>query len=149
MITLSHFKQVKNRLTQLLEQQQFLQKQVQEAREQGDLSENFAYTAGKTKLAQISKAIQACREILNKPVYQPVNNCKIQLGSQVKLNIDGIEQVYKIGSEGEQEQDNIKVLSSNALVGKKLIGLQAGEQVSIKTPAGKKVYTIVNVNCVE
>ena len=91
-------------------------KAIQEAREQGDLSENADYDAAKNQQGEIEKRIQEIKNILTN--YELINeandttsNEKVKVGSKVKILdlSDNEEYEYEIVGEVEADPDNNKI----------------------------------------
>ncbi len=97
-------------------------KAIQEAREQGDLSENADYAAAKNEQGEIEKRIQEIKDILaNYELISEVNvntsNEKVKVGSKVKLLdlSDNEEITYEIVGEVEADPDNNKISNQSPL----------------------------------
>ena len=97
-------------------------KAIQEAREQGDLSENADYTAAKNEQGEIEKRIQEIKDILaNYELISDTKNTdqteKVKLGSKVKLLdlFDNEEVTYEIVGEVEADPDNNKISNQSPL----------------------------------
>ena len=67
-----------------------LAQRIEEAREQGDLSENAAYKSAKEEQSFVESRINELEEILKTAeVVEPPKNCqKVEIGCRVKLGID-------------------------------------------------------------
>ena len=116
------------------------------ARSQGDLSENNEYAAAREELAFVDGRIEELEDIIANACISDtpkVNGC-VSLGSKVKVKIDGLENVYEIVGEFEANP-SLKKVSANSPLGKALIGKKSGEEVEFEAPAGKVVYTIVDI----
>lgn len=125
-------------------------KELSQARDQGDLSENGAYTAAKEELAFIDGRIEELEILFKqveiiKEVHQSGGQQVVNLGSQVTLTIDGKKEVFSIVGEWEADPTEQKI-SHESPLGKALIGKSVGDQLTVDAPAGKMVYTIVSVN---
>lgn len=97
-------------------------KAIQEAREQGDLSENADYDAAKNQQGEIEKRIQEIKNILTN--YELINeandttsNEKVKVGSKVKILdlSDNEEYEYEIVGEVEADPDNNKISNMSPL----------------------------------
>lgn len=116
------------------------------ARDQGDLSENGAYTAAREELAFIDGRIEELEIILKQVVViEDHHNDKIiSLGSEVTVEVSGKKEVFKLV--GEWEADPMeKKISHESPLGKELVGKVVGDVVEVDAPAGKMVYTIVSI----
>ena len=69
----------------------------------------------------------------------------MDIGSTVKVKIDGKESVYNVVGSNEANPRDGRI-SNESLVGKALMGRKQGEKVDVQTPAGVKTYEIVKVS---
>ncbi len=116
------------------------------ARDQGDLSENGAYTAAREELAFIDGRIEELEIILKQVVVIEDHHGDniISLGSEVTVEVSGKKEVFKLV--GEWEADPMeKKISHESPLGKELVGKVVGDVVEVDAPAGKMVYTIVSI----
>ncbi len=125
---------------------------VSEARDMGDLSENAEYHAAREELSFIDGRIDEI-EILLKEVVVIKDGKKskvsakrsIQLGSTVKLRVDGKQENYTVVGEWEADPNERKI-SHESPLGKALLGKKVGESIEVEAPAGKIVYKIVAIS---
>ena len=122
---------------------------LQEAREQGDLSENAEYDAAKDEQRDIEARIDELEAILkNVEVVagEDVDADKISIGCTVDvLDIEFDEQLeYKIV--GSTEAKSLEGLISNeSPLGKALMGARIGDEVKVEAPAGDISYKILAI----
>jgi transcription elongation factor GreA len=123
---------------------------IAEARAHGDLKENAEYHAAREQQGFIEGRIQDIEGKLSNAeiidVTQMNANGKVIFGATVLLSDEdaGTEVTYQIV--GEDEAD-IKAhrISINSPIARGLIGKEAGDVVTIRTPAGEKQFEIVEV----
>lgn len=120
-----------------------------EARAMGDLSENSEYTAAREELALIDGRIEELQEILKgveviKEDHSAKGKKAVQLGSKVKVKIKDKHDVFTLVGEWEADPKERKI-SHESPLGKALIGKAVGEQVEVEAPAGKILYTVVEI----
>ena len=128
-------------------------KTIQEAREQGDLSENADYAAAKNEQGEIEKRIQEIKDILAN--YELISgnknndeNEKVKVGSKVKLLdlSDDEEVTYEIVGEVEADPDNNKISNQSplaqAILGKTVKSIV--EVRNIDNPYKVKILKIQN-----
>ena len=126
-----------------------LVERVAQARNLGDLSENGEYIAAREELSFIDGRIEEIEEILKQVTLidgasKSGNKKIVQLGSMVVLNRAGKKESFKLV--GEWEADPMeKKISHESPLGKALLGRQIGEKIEVAAPAGKILYTIVDV----
>jgi transcription elongation factor GreA len=120
---------------------------VADMRQKGDLSENDGYTmaveenqANETEIATIEDKIK------NAEIVKTKKDGKIGIGETVILeDSDGKTQTYKIVGEDEANPMEGKI-SFKSPIGKAIVGKKKGRKISIESPAGKKEWTIKEVN---
>jgi transcription elongation factor GreA len=123
---------------------------IAEARAHGDLKENAEYHAAREQQGFIEGRIQDIEGKLSNAeiidVTQMNANGKVIFGATVLLTDEdaGTEVTYQIV--GEDEAD-IKAhrISINSPIARGLIGKEAGDVVTIRTPAGEKQFEIIEV----
>lgn len=121
-------------------------KELQRAREMGDLSENAAYRVARSRLSGIDNRLRRVKGILKWAVVleTPINGFA-DMGSRIVIN-DGNEKreiVLVDGYESDFMKGKISVYSP---IGKALRGKREGDKVTVITPMGQVVYTILDVS---
>ena len=127
-------------------------REIDAARELGDLKENAEYHAAKEKQAHIERRIAKLSDILSRAVVvDPKEHAhnRIAFGSTVYLiDVDTDEEI-KYTIVGAPEADPEKgLISYHSPLAKALIGKETGDEVEVKLPGGIKVYEI-NKICFE
>jgi transcription elongation factor GreA len=126
-----------------------ISRQIAEARDKGDLSENAEYDAAKdaqghleTKIAQLEKIVGNAR------VLDPtsIDTSKVSILSKVKIKNtrNGAQFSYTLTSEEEADLKNGKI-SVQSPIGKGLLGKQVGDRVEIQVPAGKMNFEVLEI----
>jgi len=127
-----------------------ISKQIAEARDKGDLSENAEYHAAKEaqgmlelKIAKLQEVIQNAR-ILDE---SKLDTSKVLLLSTVKIeNLNnGALMTYMIVPEQEADLRKQKI-SVTSPIAKGLLGKRVGETAEIKVPAGVIPFKIVDIS---
>lgn len=124
-------------------------KQLQEARAQGDLSENADYDAAKTEQGNIEKRIAEINDILSD--YELVSTHTkssniIIVGTTVKFETLSDKKIHEyliIGSEGANPKEN--KISNDCPLSKSILGKKVGDVVEVKgieTPYKVKILEI-------
>jgi transcription elongation factor GreA len=126
-----------------------ISRQIAEARDKGDLSENAEYAAAKEAQSMLELKISKLQEVLNNARLideRKLDNTKILIFSTVKLKNtqNGTGVTYTLVPENEA---NIKIgkLSVGSPIAKGLLGKSIGETVEISVPAGKITFEIVEI----
>jgi transcription elongation factor GreA len=123
-----------------------ISRQIAEARDKGDLSENAEYAAAKEAQSMLELKISKLQEVLNNARLideRKLDNTKILIFSTVKLRNtqNGAHVIYTLVPENEA---NIKIgkLSVSSPIAKGLLGKSIGETVEIAVPAGTITFEI-------
>ena len=122
-----------------------LPKEIQRAREYGDLRENAEYKAAKerqsflqARTAQLHRRLAA----LNMVNLDRIPRDKVGLGSMVTVVAEnGEEAVFEIVVP-EEADPTIGRISPSSPIGKCLLGREEGDSVDVKVPSGQKSYEI-------
>ena len=125
-------------------------RQIQEAREKGDLSENAEYDAAKeaqgkleTKIAQLKAELADAKIIDTTKVQTDV----VQILSKVEMrNVKtGMTMTYTIVSESEANLRENKI-SVKTPIAQGLLGKRVGESATIQIPQGMIELEIINIS---
>lgn len=118
---------------------------LQRAREMGDLSENAAYRAARSKLSRTDSRIRFLNKIMRDVVVVAKRtDGRIGVGSSVVIELNGEKKEIVIVDGYESDFMRGKI-SGFSPIGKALLGKKEGEQVEVVTPNGTIQYTIVSV----
>jgi len=126
---------------------------LQEAREQGDLSENAEYDAAKDEQRDVQARIDDIENILKNAEIideDEVDLSKVSIGCEVRvLDKEYKEEIsYKIVGSTEADILNNKI-SDESPIGSALIGAKINDTVSVEAPDGifkYKVLAIMKLN---
>lgn len=122
---------------------------IAKAREEGDLSENSAYQFGKQEQEFLEGRIDQLEEVLKSATLVD-DNAKhggtkgVDVGCKVTVSIGGKKHVYSVVGDWEANPAEKKISASSPL-GKALIGKKIGEKAEVAAPAGKVIYTVVEI----
>lgn len=148
-ITRGGYKSLERELTELRSKERpAVIRQIAEAREHGDLSENAEYHAAREKQGFIEGRIKELESILSRcEVIDPSKlSGSIKFGATVHLIDEDTEEerVFTIVGEAEAniEQGRLNLRSPLA---RALIGKDEGDSVDVQTPGGVRSYEIVAV----
>jgi len=121
---------------------------IAEAREHGDLSENAEYHAAREKQGFIEGRIKELEGILSlADVIDPTRlSGSIKFGATVGLADEdsGDEKTYQIVGETEADIEN-GLLNIRSPLARALIGKEEGDSVDVKTPGGTRSYEILSI----
>lgn len=120
-------------------------KRIDEAKQQGDLSENAEYTQAREDMAWAQGRLQEVeRLITNAVIIVKQKTGTISIGSTITVSFNGKEKHYTIV--GAQEVNPAKgFISNESPLGGAFLGHKKGETVEVATPAGKTLYKIIDV----
>lgn len=140
-------KKLKEELDSLEEELHFkLPKEIQHAREFGDLRENAEYKAAKERQtmvqARISQLQQRLIEVDSIDVAKLPTD-RIAYGSTVLLfDLEKEEKItYKLVTSEESDPDN-GLISTVSPIGQALMGKEEGDEVKVKTPTGWRNFEV-------
>jgi transcription elongation factor GreA len=125
-------------------------KQIAEAREHGDLSENAEYHAAREKQGFIEGRVMELEDKLGRAEVIDVSSLsgsKVVFGAKVKLVDEETDEeiLYQIvGPEEAEIQQGL--LSIASPLAKALLGKEAGDSVEVTTPRGVRYFEILSVD---
>ena len=121
---------------------------IRQARQLGDLSENFDYEDAKRVQAMLEARILELKAILSHANVVDVTSLdgSIGIGSKVVVKDleEGFEDQYMIVGTAESSPAEGKI-SHESCVGEALLGKKVGEMVVVQAPGGAIKYEIVSV----
>jgi transcription elongation factor GreA len=124
-------------------------RQMAEAREHGDLSENAEYHAAREELGKIDQKILRLESQLRVVVLideTAVNTDQVRVFTKVRIhdNLKNVDRVYTLVSAAEANPIEGKI-SYDSPVGKGLMGHKVGETIDINIPSGVVTWTILEI----
>lgn len=124
-------------------------KQIAEARDKGDLSENAEYDAAKDAQGLLELKISKLEAVVgNARVIDEskIDTSQVSILSKVKIkNVkNGMELTYTIVSEEEADLKAQKI-SVKSPIGKGLLGKKVGEKARVTAPGGKLEFKILEI----
>ena len=150
-ITEEGLQKLKDELEQLVNvERPAISKQIAEARDKGDLSENAEYEAAKEaqgmlemKISKLKDAIASSRVIDS----SKLDNERIQILNRIKIkntkNNSTME--YTIVSDNEADLKQGKIAVSTPIA-RGLIGKKVGDKVEIRVPSGVIPFEIIEIS---
>lgn len=125
-------------------------RQIAEARDKGDLSENAEYDAAKDaqgllelKIAKLGVVVGNAR-VLDE---SKIDTSKVSILSTVKIKNEknGTEVTYTLVAEEEADLSMGKI-SVQSPIGEGLLGKKVGETAQVKAPAGKMEFKVLDIS---
>ncbi|MBN2172706.1 MAG: transcription elongation factor GreA [Bacteroidales bacterium] len=142
---------LKDELDQLIKfERPAISKQIAEARDKGDLSENAEYAAAKDAQGLLELKISKLQELVqNARIIDEsrLDNSKVLLLSKVRIkNLKSNKEMsYTIVPEQEADLKSGKI-SVTSPIAKGLLGKTVGDSVEITVPAGTIPFEIIEIN---
>jgi transcription elongation factor GreA len=124
-------------------------KQIAEAREHGDLSENAEYHAARERQGFIEGRVMELEDKIARAEVIDVGKLSgktVKFGATVKLADEETDEEQTFQIVGEDEADvGQGLLSITSPLARALIGKTVGDSVEVSTPRGAKSYEVVTV----
>lgn len=125
-------------------------RQIAEARDKGDLSENAEYDAAKEAQGLLELKIAKLKEILSNARIvdsSQLDVSKVSILTTVKIKNmkNNAEQKYTLVAENEADLKSGKI-SIDSPIGKGLVGKKVGDKVEITVPAGVIPFQIMEIS---
>jgi transcription elongation factor GreA len=126
-----------------------ISKQIGEARDKGDLSENAEYDAAKEAQGMLEMRISNLKEIVNSARMidqSKISTKDVQILTRVKIrNTKTLQDMsYMIVSESEANLKEGK-LSITTPIAKGLLGKKIGDKVKVTVPSGEMEFEVIEI----
>ena len=126
---------------------QDLPKEIQRAREHGDLRENAEYQAAKERQRLVQARVSMLRKRVSEIHLMNLDRIpadRAGFGSKLTLREDGREIQYELVMPEDADPDR-GLISVASPIGRALIGKEEGDEVSVPTPAGMRTFELVKL----
>lgn len=125
-------------------------KQIAEARDKGDLSENAEYDAAKEAQGLLEMKINKLQEVINEARLideSQLDDSKVFILSKVKIKnqSNGKEMSYTLVAENEADLKSGKI-SIDSPIGKGLLGKERGDVAEIEVPNGVLKFEVLDIS---
>ncbi len=125
-------------------------REIEEAREHGDISENAEFHAAKERQSLIVAQILDLEDTLSRAQVIDISKLsgdKVVFGATVTLadGDSGDEVSYQIVGDHEAEPKNGKI-SVSSPIARSLIGKSVGDEVQVRIPTGVRNFEILDVD---
>lgn len=135
-------KELENRIKVLRPE---IAQKIGEAKEMGDLSENFAYHEARDQQAMNETRIIDIQDmLLNAIVVDEKRGGQIGVGSSFKAKVGKLEKSFEIVGESEANPMEGKI-SNASPIGNAFLGHSVGDIVEVDVPSGKIAYEILSI----
>ncbi len=119
-------------------------RRIDEAKQQGDLSENAEYHQAREDMSWTQGRVQELDQLIQNAqiIEKSVDHDTVSIGSTVTVKINGKTKDYTIV--GPQEIDPSKgYISNESPLGQAFLKHKVKDKIEVITPAGKNVYEII------
>lgn len=124
-------------------------KQIAEARDKGDLSENAEYDAAKDAQGLLELKISKLEDVVsNARVLDEttIDTSKVSIMTTVKIKNKKNNATFKYTLVAEEESDlKTNKISVKSPIGKGLLGKKKGDMASIDAPSGKIEFEVLEI----
>ena len=139
---------LKKKLASLRKKRSQLVREMEAARQEGDLAENSAYHQLRETVAMVNDQIGDLEAQLDDvKIVQNSNANKVGIGVRVTVKVAGKEKVLDIVGDGESNPLKGRI-SHRSPLGKQLMGKTVGDVVEIATPRGLNKYLIARIETI-
>jgi transcription elongation factor GreA len=125
-------------------------RQIAEARDKGDLSENAEYDAAKDAQGLLELKISKLEDLVaNARIVDEsmIDTSKVSILSKVKIKNKKTGQTVVYTLVAEEEADlKLSKISLKSPIGKALLGNEIGDTVLVEVPAGKIEFEILEIS---
>lgn len=127
-----------------------ISRQIAEARDKGDLSENAEYDAAKEAQGLLELKISKLEEVVSNARLideSQLDNTKVLILSKVKIKnvANGTAMTYTLVAENEADLKAGRI-SISSPIAKGLLGRKVGDQIDIQVPSGSVKFEIVEIS---
>jgi transcription elongation factor GreA len=125
-----------------------LPKEIQRARELGDLRENAEYQAAKERQTYVNARIGMLRRRMNEIAMMNMDRIphgKAGFGSTVTLREStGQDVVYQLVMPEDADGDK-GLISTSSPIGRAILNREEGDEIAVTTPAGARSFEIIKL----
>jgi len=129
-----------------------LPKEIQRARELGDLSENAEYQAAKERQSYIHARVGMIRKRMAEISLMNLDRLptdRAAFGSTVQLREDGNGTLVTYQLVMPEDADATKgLISTSSPIGKAIVGRQEGDEITVPTPTGVRRFEMVSLTTI-
>jgi transcription elongation factor GreA len=120
---------------------------LKQAKDLGDLSENFDYQEAREAQARLERRIGELEDVVrNSVIIKKAEGSSdvVKISSKVNLKKDGGVVSYTITGSNESQPAG-GFISNESPLGRALLGKRVGDEVRVSTPKGEKEYVILRI----
>jgi transcription elongation factor GreA len=127
-----------------------LPKEIQRARELGDLRENAEYQAAKERQSYVQARIAMLKRRMNEIALMNLDRIpkdRAGFGSTVTLREEDQQLVYQLVMPEDADAEK-GLISTSSPIGKAILNKEEGDQVVVSTPAGTRRFEILKLTTI-
>ena len=128
-----------------------LPKEIQRAREYGDLRENAEYKAAKERQGIVDARISMLKKRVGEIQLMNIERIphdKAAFGSTVHLrDKDGTVIVYQLVMPEEADVEK-GLISTSSPIGRAILNKEEGDEINVTTPSGKKTFDLIKLTTI-
>ncbi|MBP1634213.1 MAG: greA [Acidobacteria bacterium] len=129
-----------------------LPKEIQRARELGDLSENAEYQAAKERQSYVHARVGMIRKRMAEISLMNLDRLptdRAAFGSTVRLREDGNGTTVTYQLVMPEDADATKgLISTSSPIGKAIVGRQEGDEITVPTPTGVRRFEMISLSTI-
>ncbi|MEO5744567.1 MAG: transcription elongation factor GreA [Terracoccus sp.] len=120
-------------------------RQIEEAREEGDLKENGGYHAAREEQGKMEARIRQLSELLQTATIgeTPPDDGIVEPGMLVTVEMFGDQETFLLGNREIADGSDLQVFSEKSAMGAAINGKSVGESTTYTAPNGKKIEVTV------
>ena len=120
-------------------------RQIEEARQEGDLKENGGYHAAREEQGKMEDRIRRLTFLLENAIIgeTPPDDGVVEPGMLVTVDIMGREQQFLLGNREIADGSDLQVFSDRSPLGAAILGKKVGDKTSYLAPNGKTIDVAV------
>lgn len=150
-VTAEGLKNLKAELDQMRnEERPSISRQIAEARDKGDLSENAEYAAAKEAQGMLEMKISKLEDLVARSRIideTKINTSAVQILNKVKIKNKSTNAVMEYQLVPESEADfKLGKIAVSSPIAKGLLGKKVGDVVQIKVPSGIIPFEIISIS---
>ncbi len=116
-------------------------RQIEEAREEGDLKENGGYHAAREEQGKMEARIRQLSELLQTATIgeTPPDDGVVEPGMLVTVEMFGDQETFLLGNREIADGSDLQVFSEKSAMGAAINGKSVGESTTYMAPNGKRI----------
>ena len=116
-------------------------RQIEEAREEGDLKENGGYHAAREEQGKMEARIRQLTELLQTATIgeTPPDDGVVEPGMLVTVEMFGDQETFLLGNREIADGSDLQVFSEKSAMGAAIHGKSVGESTTYTAPNGKRI----------